>query len=554
MKQLIVLDPKTGEKHAVPLVGSIFRIGKQPDNDLVLDQTGISRKHCELREIGGSWRLIDLNSRNGTFVNRQRIVGEVILPVGAAIQIGDFILAISEEEYLSTTVFTASSGGKRLGSDSGSSTSTGHLRRVTPPALKKRIHARLLKELDLKHADFAEKPDEELRVQTAIACTEIVKEMQNAIPSWITPHELVKEIVDEAVGLGPLEDLLADETVTEIMVVGWDKVYVERKGKLALSLKQFMDDAQVVAIIRRILAPIGRRIDETTPMQDGRLPDGSRVNAIIPPLALSGPVLTIRKFSVNPYTADDLLAFGTLAPDMANFLELVVRNRANLLISGGTGSGKTTLLNVLAAFIPGDERIVTIEDAAELQLPQEHVVRLESRPPNLEGRNAIVIRDLVRNALRMRPDRIVVGECRGGEALDMLQAMNTGHDGSLTTLHANSPHDAISRLETLVLMAGMELPSRAIREQIAGALDFIVHLARLSDGSRRVVAISAVEGMDGDAVALQELFRFDRRGFDEEGRILGAFVSTGVVPDFVQELRKRGISVELGLFRVPETG
>jgi pilus assembly protein CpaF len=314
-----------------------------------------------------------------------------------------------------------------------------------------------------------------------------------------------------------------------------------------------MDNQQVIAIMRRILAPIGRRIDETSPMADGRLADGSRVNAIISPLALSGPTLTIRKFAKNPFGIDDLVdRFGSVSRHMAEFLELAVQRRANILISGGTGSGKTTLLNVTSNFIPNDERIVTAEDAAELQLQQDHVVRLESRPANLEGKNAIPIRDLVKNALRMRPDRIVVGECRGGEALDMLQAMNTGHDGSLTTLHANTPRDALSRLETLVLMAGMELPSRAIREQIASAIDFIVQVSRMLDGTRKVTHITAVTGIQSDVIVLQDIFVYEQEGFDENGMVIGRHKATGMVPDFVQDLRKRGIAVNLDMFKEEE--
>lgn len=333
------------------------------------------------------------------------------------------------------------------------------------------------------------------------------------------------------------------------MVNRFDRIYIERKGKIQLSGKQFTDNRQVVEVIRRIIAPIGRRIDESSPMVDARLADGSRVNAIIAPLALSGPTLTIRKFSKDPYTIRDLIKFGTLTDPMADFLRLCVTYRKNMCISGGTGSGKTTLLNVLTSFIPNDERIVTIEDAAELRLSQEHVVSLESKPPNIEGEGAIPIRKLVMNSLRMRPDRIVVGECRGGEALDMLQAMNTGHDGSLTTLHANSCRDAIARLETMVLMAGMDLPAKAIRDQIASAMDLMVHTARLTDGTRKITKIAAVGGMEGDIITLQDIFEFKQSGYDGSGKIIGKYEATGSIPSFIHELRQRGIEINMGIFR-----
>ena len=323
---------------------------------------------------------------------------------------------------------------------------------------------------------------------------------------------MLEQITDEILGLGPLEPLLRDETLTEVMVNGPQQVYIERDGKLELTNVTFQNDEHVMKIIQRIIAPIGRRVDESSPMVDARLADGSRVNAIIPPLSLVGPVITIRKFSATPYTVDDLVRFGTSTPEMFEFLEACVKARLNIFVSGGTGSGKTTMLNILSSFIPGDERIVTIEDAAELQLRQEHVVTLEARPSNIEGKGAIPIRELVRNSLRMRPDRIIVGECRSAEALDMLQAMNTGHDGSMSTGHANTPRDMLSRLETMVLMAGMDLPLRAIREQISSAVDLIVHQNRLKDGTRKIVNITEVQGMEGDVIVMQDVFVFEQTG------------------------------------------
>lgn len=350
-------------------------------------------------------------------------------------------------------------------------------------------------------------------------------------------NRIARELYDEICGFGPLEPLLADSAVSEIMVNGHRQVYVERSGRLSLSNVTFRDEEHVRSIIDRIVSPLGRHIDEANPMVDARLPDGSRVNAIIPPLSLKGAVLTIRKFSKTPLKIQDLISFGSLSMQMAAFLEACVRGRLNIVVSGGTGSGKTTLLNVLSAFIPEDERIVTIEDAAELQLCQAHVLTLESRPPNLEGKGAVTIRDLVRNALRMRPDRIIVGEVRGGETLDMLQAMNTGHDGSLTTAHANTPRDLLSRLETMVLMAGMELPIRAIREQVSSAVDLVVQQSRLRDGSRKVTSVCEVLGMEGDVITTQDIFTF------EHGRMGGRFRASGIRPKCVEKLRDNGVVV-----------
>ncbi|KJR45861.1 Type II/IV secretion system ATP hydrolase TadA/VirB11/CpaF, TadA subfamily [Desulfosporosinus sp. I2] len=353
-------------------------------------------------------------------------------------------------------------------------------------------------------------------------------------------HRLVQSVADEILGFGPIESLLHDPSINEIMVNGPHQVYIERKGKLELVGVTFYDDAHVLHIIEKIVAPLGRRIDESQPMVDARLPDGSRVNAIIPPLALNGPTLTIRKFSEVPFKVDDLVGFGTLTTKMAEFIDACVKARLNIIVSGGTGSGKTTTLGVISAFIPEDERIITIEDAAELQLRQTHVVTLETRPANIEGKGAVMIRDLVRNALRMRPERIIVGEVRSGEALDMLQAMNTGHDGSLTTGHANTPRDMLSRLETMVLMAGMDLPVRAIREQISSALDVIVQQSRLRDGSRKITHITEVLGMEGDTIVLQDIFRFEQTGVDKQGKVLGYYRSTGIRPHFIDKLIAAG--------------
>ncbi len=358
---------------------------------------------------------------------------------------------------------------------------------------------------------------------------------------------MLEQITDEIIGLGPLEPLLRDDSVSEVMVNGPRQVYIERAGKLELTNVVFQNDDHVMRIIDRIIAPIGRRVDESSPMVDARLTDGSRVNAIIPPLSLVGPVITIRKFAASPFTTDDLIRFGTATPEMFEFLRACVEARLNIFVSGGTGSGKTTTLNVLSSFIPNDERIVTIEDAAELQLRQEHVVTLESRPPNIEGKGAIPIRELVRNSLRMRPDRIVVGECRAGEALDMLQAMNTGHDGSLSTGHANTPRDMLARLETMVLMAGVDLPVRAIREQISSAVDLIVHQSRLKDGTRKIVNITEVQGMEGDTIVMQDVFVFEQSGVID-GKIQGKLKATGIRPKFVETFEALGIHLPNGIF------
>lgn len=377
---------------------------------------------------------------------------------------------------------------------------------------------------------------------------EVTNKLGPEIPRVIK-NKLVEEIYNETMGYGPLEVLLKNTDITEIMVNGANQIYVERKGKIELSSVRFRDDQHVLTIIDRIISPIGRRCDESTPMVDARLSDGSRVNAIIPPVALNGPTITIRKFSKKPLEIGDLIKYNSLSYPMASFLEACVKGKANIMVFGGTGSGKTTLLNTISGFIPQNERIVTIEDAAELQLKQPHVVTLESRPVNIEGNGEISIRDLVKNALRMRPDRIVVGEVRGGETLDMLQAMNTGHDGSITTAHANSSRDLLARLETMVLMAGMGLPSKAIREQIASAFDLVVHQSRMRDGSRKIVGISEVLGMEGDTIILQELFKYKIEGYDGTGSIRGKFISTGIMPRIAERLKDEGVIVKDEWFR-----
>ena len=413
--------------------------------------------------------------------------------------------------------------------------------------LKAEIHEQVTKRIDVVAASRAHTDGQkiaELRAQIGDVTGQLLGERSD-IDTVEERAELQQEIIDELLGLGPLEDLMRDAAVSEIMVNGPDTIYVERGGKLALTDRHFNDGRHLRTIIERIIAPLGRRIDEASPMVDARLPDGSRVNAIIEPLALDGSTLTIRRFGTKRLAMDDLVRFGSIVPEATALLRAMVEARLNIVVSGGTGSGKTTFLNILSNYIPDGERIVTIEDAAELLLNQQHVVRLESRPANIEGRGAVMIRDLVKNSLRMRPDRIVVGECRGGEALDMLQAMNTGHDGSLTTLHANTPRDALSRLETLVLMAGFDLPVKAIREQVASAVDVVVQIERMRDGSRKVTSISEVVGMEGDIVTMQELVRYQPRGVDADGKVLGDFQYTGVQPHYTSRFEEAGVSFDV---------
>lgn len=420
--------------------------------------------------------------------------------------------------------------------------------------LKLKIHDQLSQTMDLKKIDTQTGNDPKrkavLREQTKRAILAIIeKEKPSLAQSRDERARLVKELLDEALGLGPLEDLLADPTISEIMVNGKDQIYVERKGKLEAVNTQFVSDSQLLGIIERIVMPIGRRIDEKTPYCDARLPDGSRVHAIIPPLAIQGPTITIRKFSKDALGVNDLLKLGSINQEIASFLKACISAKLNVLISGGTGTGKTTLLNILSSFISSAERIITIEDSAELQLKQPHTIRLESRPPNIEGEGAVTIRDLVRNSLRMRPDRIIVGECRAGEALDMLQAMNTGHEGSLTTIHSNSPRDALSRLETLVMMAGMELPAKAIREQIASAIDLIIQISRLPDGTRKITQVTEVLSKEGEMITVQDIFIFQQSNMSVPGKTLGKFIATGLIPKFVEQLAKRGIMIPRTLFK-----
>ncbi len=522
-------------------------IGRVAANDLVLDDISVSKRHAALRHSGDQLWIRDLDSTNGCRLGGHPVPKgeEVVWPPEVGLRIGAFTLVQANGQSRGPAARS------RPPADTGvSGHQTDPSRQKTPQViqLRNRVHRRLLEMIDLRRLDLKEVDDRKLREQCHEILQRIMSDYRSQIPDGLPEAEFVKDVLDEALGLGPLEDLIADPEVSEIMVNRKDQIFVERRGRLALSPKIFSSDLSLMGVITRIVGPIGRRVDESSPMVDARLKDGSRVNVIIPPLALDGPSVTIRKFPSSPLEIGDLIQFNTLTSAMAAFIESCVVNRKNIVISGGTGSGKTTTLNILSGYIPEHERIVTIEDAAELQLPQEHVVRMESRPPNIEGKGAVTIRDLVRNALRMRPDRIIVGECRGGESLDMLQAMNTGHDGSLTTGHANSPEDMLARLETMVMMSGEDLPSRAIREQIAAGVDFIIQQTRFSCGTRKITHISEVAGIEEGKVVLQDIYYFKQEGFDHDGNTSGRFMATGWIPRFYDELQQRGIEMNMDIF------
>ena len=554
----------------------LYTIGRGEACKIRLRHPEVSERHAllTLRETGTT--IEDLHSSNGTVVDGRPIQEPTRLHADDVVGLGPCLLRVSSVEPVPAGLPPAPvpvppplpEPPRARRPEPAAERPSPHPSPSLPPLppadpmatilreIKNQIHGELIQRLDLKRMTVSRIGTDELQQKARETIRTIIAEVRRnqKLPAGIDPARLEKEIYDEAMRLGPLEDFLADEAITEIMVNGPGQVFVERNGRIELTGQTFMDDESVLGVIERIVAPIGRRIDESQPYVDARLPDGSRVNAIIAPLSLIGPCITIRKFSKRALTVDDFIAFGTWTRSAAEFLRLCVLLRKNIVVAGGTGSGKTTLLNVLSGFIPPTDRIVTIEDAAELRLAQPHVIRLEARPPNIEGRGAITIRDLVRNALRMRPDRIIVGECRGGESLDMLQAMNTGHDGSLTTVHANSPRDVISRLETMVLMSGLELPSRAIREQIASAIDLVVHESRLSDGSRKVTCISEVVGLEGLQIVMQDLFEFKQTGVDEKGKVLGSFMPTGAVPTFFEHIKSRGLHLDPAIFDPSKQG
>ena len=525
-----------------------YPMGAEQGNKIIIPDSAVEPRHAILIVRPDGFYVEDLNSKAGTFLNDAPVRDRAAFRVGDTIRVGNCCLILRLSDQTAPPPAAAALPPLPVNLAPSQDNALDQQLHTEKSLIKKQIHTELLERLDIKRLTAAHIKEADLHERTLQAIEQIVQEVRKRLPAWIDPAALTKEIFDESVGLGPLEDLLADPDVTEIMVNRNDQVYVEKNGKLEMSDRVFMDDSSVLAIIERIVAPIGRRIDESQPYVDARLKDGSRVNAIIPPLALNGPCLTIRKFSKNVLTMPELIRIGTLTPEMADFLRVCVQLRKNIVISGGTGSGKTTFLNVVGSFLPDTDRIVTIEDSAELRLPQTHVVRLESRPPNMEGRGAVAIRDLLRNALRMRPDRIVIGECRGGEALDMLQAMNTGHDGSITTAHANSPRDVIARLETMSLMSGIELPARAIREQIASAIHLVVQTTRLSDGTRKVTRITEISGLEGERITMQDLFTFTQTGLDQKGKVIGRFEATGSVPTFIEEIKTRGLSLAMSIF------
>ncbi|NVK86601.1 MAG: Flp pilus assembly complex ATPase component TadA [Gammaproteobacteria bacterium] len=554
-------------------------IGKDPNCFVVLHGWKVAKEHAQIYWNSNGIYVKDLGSKIGVQVNGNTVADYGPLSEDDEISIHAYRIKVKGARNKKTNAETlseltaAKSGAKPAGKDSNKKEESAaevasRAAELEPQAgpeesvekdltvennevreWRGKIHAELLKQMDLRRINVNEMSDNELWELTAKLIANIVDEVIQ-LPDSIDKDAISKQVLDEAVGLGPLEELIAMEDVSEIMVNAADEIFYEQSGNLYKSSVTFTDDRAVLSAIERIVTPLGRRIDESSPAVDARLKDGSRVNAVIPPIALKGPCITIRKFMKERLRAQHLVGFGSISAEMVDFLEMTVKNKQNVVISGGTGSGKTTLLNVLSNFIPDDERIITVEDAAELKLYQANLISLEARPPNQEGKGAVPIRELVKNCLRMRPDRIVVGECRGGESLDMLQAMNTGHDGSLTTAHANSPRDCISRLEVMVMMAGMDLPIIAIREQIASAVNIIVQQTRFACGTRKVTSIAEVSGVEGSRVQLGEIFKFEQTGFDDKGKVKGKFVSTGIVPQFYENLAKRGIDVDMDIFSV----
>lgn len=540
-------------------------IGRSESSGFCIPDKKVSRRHAEIVSDGENVFITDLSSRTGTRVNGRAIAQRTPLCIGDTIQIGETDLVLEKTEDAKAAplprttapakteppVRTEKTQTQRNLPLYSAQESLAELYSSSMLTLAKRVQTRVLELLNIDAA-AKEISNSEMRPKVADAVDQILREIRHEIPSSVKLDQFRQILLDDLIGLGPLSPLLRDGSISEIMINGPDNLFIESKGLLYRSAAKFNSESHLQAIIQRIVEPLGRHIDAASPMVDARLEDGSRVNAVIPPLALDGSLVTIRKFASKKLTDDDLIKFGSLTKPMALFLREAVRARRNILVSGGTGSGKTTLLNILSQFIPEKERIITVEDSAELRLSHENLCRLEARPANVEGQGRITIRDLVVNTLRMRPDRIIVGECRGAEALDMLQAMNTGHDGSMTTCHANNPRDALSRLENMVMMAGFELPSAAIREQIASAIHLIVQQTRLPDGSRKIVKISEVTGREGNTILLQDIFTFEQEGFDENFHVIGRHTATGNIPTFVDELRQAGdLELDMSVF-VPE--
>lgn len=563
MLLIAVTSPK-GQRSEEECTIDSCTIGKSDENRIILQGWTVGRAHATIHRREDGVYVEDHRASAGTKVNGNKVTDQHgPLSPGDKIQICDYVLEVMNIEAESGAG-AAASGVPGANAADVPATPAETARASTAAieaevsqksaseiaetiAVLKHLHQQLIKQMDLRRVDVNRQNEEELRENTLAMLREIVA-IDKSIPAYMDKETLVKRVLDEVVGLGPLEDLLADDSVSEIMVNSYDEIFIERNGQLMKSPITFTSNQAVLGAIERIVTPLGRRIDESSPMVDARLKDGSRVNAVIPPLALKGANITIRKFSKKKLVGEDLVRFGSMNPVMMNFLKTVVEEKSNIIISGGTGSGKTTLLNVMSSYIPQDERIVTVEDAAELQLSQPNLVGLESRPANAEGKGQVSIRELVKNCLRMRPDRIVVGECRGGEALDMLTAMNTGHDGSLTTAHANTPRDCLARIEVMVMMAGMDLPIRAIREQIASAVRFIVQQNRFSCGTRKITHITEITGMEGDVIQLQDIFLYKREGFGADGKVKGRHIATGQIPEFYEELAERGMKIDLGIF------
>ncbi len=550
---LIAVTTPRGQRTEEECTIDSCTIGKSDENRIMLQGWSVGRSHATIHRRKDGVYVEDHGASSGTRVNNKKVSGVYgPLKPGDEIGICDYILTVLDLEpeapaaaAAAPAVSSHASAAVPAAEAEPDQKTAGEIAETI--AVLKNLHLQLIKQMDLRRVDVNRQSEDELRENTRAMLTEIVA-ADKTIPDHLDRAILVKRVLDEVVGLGPLEDLIADESVSEIMVNSYDEIFIERSGQLQKSPITFTSNQSVLSAIERIVTPIGRRIDESSPMVDARLKDGSRVNAVIPPLALKGANITIRKFSKKKLVGEDLIRFGSMTPEILNFLKTVVEQKANIIISGGTGSGKTTLLNVMSNYIPKDERIVTVEDAAELQLGQPNLVGLESRPANAEGKGLVSIRDLVKNCLRMRPDRIVVGECRGGEALDMLTAMNTGHDGSLTTAHANTPRDCLARIEVMVMMAGMDLPIRAIREQIASAIRFIVQQNRFSCGTRKITHITEVTGMEGDIIQLQDIFLYKREGFGPDGKVRGRHIATGQIPEFYEELASRGMEIDLNLF------
>lgn len=537
---------------SLPAVGELS-IGRLPGSFIQIENdNSVSRRHAVLRIDGSGIHVQDEGSHGGTTVNGVRIEGPVTLNAGDVIGVGKAVITLLDDSEGSASVRSSVARNPRAKMFAERFRDAALLCSDEMLDFKAKVHSIILTRLNAGGKALNLAADKDLSERAEQCLDQVLKELRHELPDGVPVDKLRGALIDELLRYGPISPMIDANDITEIMVNGPDRIFVESKGCLYETGVRFLNEQHLIQIIQRIVEPLGRHVDAASPMVDARLPDGSRVNAVIPPLALDGSSMTIRKFADRKLTTEDLIAFGSMTNEMALFLQEAVRSRQNILVSGGTGSGKTTLLNILSQFIPEGERLVTVEDSAELKLSHRNIVRLEARPANIEGKGRITIRDLVVNCLRMRPDRIIVGECRGAEALDMLQAMNTGHDGSLTTCHANNPRDALSRLENMVMMAGFELPSTAIREQIASAVDIIVQQSRLGDGSRKIVKIVEVTGREGDVIQMQDIFEFRQTGIGPGGDILGDYAATGNIPYFIEEQRKRGVlSLDMQVF-VPQ--